>query len=319
MLSTDIAQKITDQFISLMKDGRIPWERPWVNRSNDGGPLFSSLSRNVVTKKAYNGLNAILLDSAPIELPVWGTFKQWNCVGLFINKGAKSTPTLFWSRLYVHNETKKFVSEQVFLELSETEQKKYTRILKARLDYLFNIEQVNGPKLDELKTKWSEFFGTVKAPTEKPEPFRHEEAEMIIKNWGIKVNHGGDRAYYSPVLDYIQMPVKDNFKSPLGYYETLFHEGIHASGHKSRLSREGVTNFDGFGSDRYSFEELVAEIGSAYLCAALNMEFKVENKVAYLQSWISKLDQNKDWITDASRKSLQAANWVLGWLDGENK
>jgi len=176
---------------------------------------------------------------------------------------------------------------------------------------------VNGEKLTKLKQTWTEFFSTVKGSDDVAEPFRNEAAEKITQNWGIKVKHGGDGAYYTPTLDYIQMPVKEAFKTETGYYETLFHEGVHATGHKSRLGREGIVNFDRFGSDRYSFEELVAEIGSAYVCAALNLEFKVENKVAYLQSWMSKLDQNKDWIVDASRDALKAANWIVDKLDGE--
>ena len=317
MLNQEIASKITSVFVEAMKNGRIPWERPWVNKTGDGGPLFGSLSRNVVTKKPYRGLNAIILDSAPLDVPVWGTFKQWQSIGLFVNKGAKATPTLFWSSLYLHKETKKSISESDFLLLTKEQQANYNRFLKARLDHLFNIEQVNGEKITKLKATWTEFFKNVKGSDDIVEPFRNEAAEKITQKWGIKVKHGGDGAYYAPAMDYIQMPPKAAFKSETGYYETLFHEGIHATGHKSRLGREGIVNFDRFGSDRYSFEELIAEIGSAYVCAALNLEFKVENKTAYLQSWISKLDQNHDWITDASRDALKAANWIMDKLDGE--
>lgn len=318
-----VAEKITQSFIDGLKAGRIPWKRGWKDgkRGSWDGLRFVSVSVNIQTGNHYNGLNALILDSLNLELPVWGTFNQWKNKGLSVKKGEKSMPTSFWSPI-IKDENGNLITVEQYNNLPQAQREKCTKFLKLRYDNLFHIGQVDGDKKDAIVAKWTAKFGQPKTdgqpepiPTE-PDPFHHELAEQIVSRWDVTVKHEDQsRAYYSPALDYIMMPVKTQFEDEAAYYETLFHEGVHASGHKKRLNRESLTEAGRFGDANYSFEELVAEIGSAYVCAHLNIEQDLKNKQAYINGWISKLGENPDWIIKAAGKATKAAGWVLGWLD----
>lgn len=317
-----IAQKITEAFIAGLEKGNIPWKKGWKTNGQSSGQRwggFISDSINVQTKKHYNGINALLLDSVGLDVPVWGTFNQWKAAGLSVKKGEKAMPTIFWGVIFI-DANGNFLTPQQWEALSEAAKKDCKKIFKLRYDNLFNITQVDGEKYDAILEKWTAKF---KIPvTEKPttdEPiapeFHHEISEMIVGRWDVSVkNVKQDRAYYTPTFDQITMPLKSQFDSLEAYYETLFHEGIHATGHKSRQDRfkDGNTRF---GSAEYSFEELIAEIGSAFVCAHLRIDQVLENKQAYINNWIQKLGQNPEWIIKASSPANKAAGWVLGWLD----
>lgn len=323
-----IALKITQSFIDGLKLGRIPWKREWKNGTatyNGKWSGFVSESVNVQTGKHYNGINALLLDSLGLELPVWGTYNQWKFVGCPVMAGSKGTPTIFWSVMFF-DESKKFLTLEQYNGLSKEKQAKCTKAFKLRYDTLFHIEQAtdgNG-KLDNIRAKWTAKIGKPETvdPTETIETvdsFRHNLAETIVERWGITLKHESqDRAYYAPMFDTIMMPMKEQFDSPSAYYETLFHEGGHATGHAKRLGRKSLTEYCRFGSKQYSEEELVAEITSAYVCAHLGIEQHLENKQAYINNWIAKLGENPDWIIKASSAANKAAGWILGWLDGES-
>lgn len=325
-----IAEKITQSFIDGLKAGRIPWKRGWADgkRGSWDGLRFVSVSVNVQTGKHYNGLNALILDSLGLELPVWGTFNQWKSKGLSVKKGEKSMPTSFWSPI-IKDENGNLISVDDYNALPKPKRDLCKKFLKLRYDNLFHIGQVDGDKKDAIVAKWTAKFGQPKtdgqptpAPVE-PEPFYNDLAEQIVSKWDVTLKHEDQsRAYYSPAMDYIMMPTKAQFVKKEGeaaYYETLFHEGVHASGHKKRLDRDSLTQASFFGDSNYSFEELVAEIGSAYICAHLNIEQDLRNKQAYINGWIAKLGENPDWIIKAAGKANKAAAWVLGWLDAETE
>ncbi len=319
-----VAEAITNAFINGLKAGRIPWKRGWKDGKGGtwNGTKFVSVSRNVQTNQPYNGINALILDSYGLELPVWGTFNQWKSKGVAVKKGEKATATILWLPI-IKDENGKLLTSDEYNALSKAERDQCTVFWKERYDNLFHIGQVDGEKYAALVEKWTAKFGAVKKdeqPTPAPaetEPFHHELAETIVKKWDVKVRHEEqNRAYYTPGLDYIMMPTKAQFENEGFYYETLFHEGIHASGHKKRLNRESLNEASYFGDKNYSFEELVAEIGSAFVCSHLNIEQQMDNKIAYINSWCAKLGENPDWIIKASGKATKAAGWVLGWLDG---
>jgi antirestriction protein ArdC len=322
-----VAEAITEAFIKGLQAGRIPWKRGWKNgkRSNEKWNGFESDSINVASGKHYNGINALLLDSLGLSLPVWGTYNQWKDLTVHVKSGEKGLPVVY-SDMIITDKNKKRITRAQYNELSPAEQKQCTQFFTKKYSVVFHIGQIDGDKKAKLVEKWTAKFAATKTKTDdtptpapvEPEPFFNDMAEQIVANWDVTVKHEDqNRAYYSPGLDYIMMPTKNQFEGEAMYYETLFHEGIHASGHSKRLDRKSLTEAGRFGDANYSFEELVAEIGSAYVCAHLNIEQNLENKVAYVNGWISKLGENPTWIIQASGMANKAAGWVLGWLDGE--
>ena len=171
--------------------------------------------------------------------------------------------------------------------------------------FIFNADQCDGltlPTTEETIEDIGEFN-----PIEK--------AEEIVAAYATcpKVRHGEQRAYYSPSRDFINMPQKESFKGEEQYYATLFHEMGHSTGHATRLNREGVVNFDHFGSHQYSREELVAEFVSCYLSGEAGILPNVQdNSVAYIQSWSNKLKEDKKLFISACSKATKASDYILG-------
>lgn len=315
-----VAAAITEAFINGLKAGRIPWKRGWKDGKRGGGKWskFESVSVNVISGKPYNGINALLVDSFGLDLPVWGTYNQWDSLGVHIVKGSKGIPILY-SELIIVDKNKKRITQAEFVALSKEDQKQCDKFFIKKYSVVFHIGQVDGEKKPKLVEKWTAKFKPSKPEPATPEPFFNDLAEEIVANWDVTVKHEDQsRAFYSPGLDYIMMPTKAQFDNEAAYYETLFHEGVHASGHSKRLDRKSLNEAGRFGDANYSFEELVAEIGSAYVCAHLNIEQALENKVAYINGWIAKLGENPDWIIQASGLANKAAGWVLGWLDADD-
>ena len=127
------------------------------------------------------------------------------------------------------------------------------------------------------------------------------------------IKHGMARAYYSPLEDYVGMPDRERFDSEPGYFATIFHELVHATGHKSRLKRPSITERNGFGSDPYCKEELIAELGSAFLCGhAEIVERTIDNSAAYLKGWLEQLRNDRTLIVQAAAQAQKAADFILG-------
>lgn len=350
--TAEIQKSITDAFVeSIQKTGTLPWQRPWKRAEGQRGYEWVSRSRNLKGYH-YKGINAMILDAFAPEIPVWGTFKQWKETPFFITKGEKGTITVLWLMFWVKQEPNgklKYINNiSEFLALSKEEQQKYEKRFKLSYDKVFHIGQINAgvepelpenaseeeikerekkqaereKKFEEFRQTWAKKFENKEKPAEiEPEApvFFHEKAEQIVKRWDVRVrNLEQDEAYYSPSIDMITMPLKEQFFKESEYYSVLFHEGCHASGHEKRLKRDGIVNRTYFGSKDYSFEELVAEIGTAFICSELNIEKDFENSAAYVKSWVSNLQSNPDWIIRASSQAASAADWVLGWLDSEN-
>jgi antirestriction protein ArdC len=167
---------------------------------------------------------------------------------------------------------------------------------------VFNVAQCEGltvPVVDESAEE-AEFL-----------PVDQAEAIFNAMPQRPQVNFGGNRAYYSPSLDYVQMPVKESFDSPDTYYNTLFHELAHSTGHTDRLARKGVTEASYFGSHEYSKEELVAEMAASFLSAESGIESTLENSVAYLQSWMRALKNDKTMLVRAASMAQKASDFIL--------
>lgn len=274
----DVYQMVTDRIIEQMQKGIVPWQKGWYNIMNG--------AFNRTTKKAYSLLNQLML----AHDGEYATFSQWSKLGGSIKKGEKSEMVVYWNML---------TKTSILDDGTEIEEK--IPVLKHY--NVFHISQVEGvdPLTDEDK----------KGPTGTI-----ASAEDIITKYvdkeHIKLRYEGDKAYYSPALDEIVCPPKECFFAGLEeFYSTVLHECVHSTGSKNRLDR--LTGTVHFGSESYSKEELIAEIGSAMLCQVAGVETKktFKNSVAYLQSWLEALQNDKRLIVSAAGKAEKAVKYIL--------
>lgn len=279
-MAFDIYQTVTDKIIKKMEEGNFKWVKSW------SGTFDGAFNR--ISKKSYSLLNQMLLDHDG----EYATFKQWTSLGGKIKKGEKSEMIVFWS----------------FIEKKEKDEFGNEKVVKKfpMLKYfnVFHISQVEGVEpLNKEEIKQNE---QIKSAQEIVDEYLNLEKLKLV-------NEDKNMAYYSPAMDYINVPELNQFKSSNEYYATLFHEMIHSTGHSSRLNR-GLEQNAGFGSESYSKEELIAEIGSAGLCEIANVstDDTFINSVAYLQSWIKVLKNDKKLIVSASSKAEKAIGYILG-------
>ncbi len=280
-MSRDIYQAITDRFIEQLKRGTVPWQKPWLS------------AQNVVSRKPYRGINALLLGSAPFGSPFWVSFKQALDLGGHVRKGEKSTPVIYYKFL-----EKRDAAGNLVVRSDGTE----ARVPFIRWSNVFNLDQTEGIIPPALALDQNR-----QQPCEKA-------AAMVAEAKLCPVRHVGFAALYSPDRDVIQMPAPGTFRTLEDYHHTLFHEMIHATGHGSRLDREGVTKPIKFGSERYSREELIAELGAAFLSneAGILDEVQFQNSAAYLDSWINKLEDDPRLIVSAAGQAQRGSDFVRG-------
>ncbi len=268
--------RITERIVSLLTQGTVPWHKPW--------QVTTGMPRNLVSQKPYRGINVFLLMAMNYESPHWLTLRQANLLGGQIKPGEKSCPVVFWKPMKV----------------KDKESGEDRMIPFLRLYHVFNITQCQGlkniPKADD-----SAFIQTLPAELVANMPQR-----PVIK-------HGMAMACYSPVSDVVNMPDPARFESADHYHATLFHELVHSTGHEKRLKRAGVVERNGFGSDPYGKEELIAEMGSAFLCGYAGIvERTIDSSAAYLEGWLKQLQQDKTLIVHAAAQAQKAADFILG-------
>ena len=285
-----IYQTVTDRIISNLKAGVIPWEKPWKAPHFTGGPF----PRNFRTGRPYRGINVLLLWSSEYNSPFWLTFKQAQELKGTIRKGEHGTPVIFYKQLPEH--AKKGKEENGENERLPFVYCRYT---------VFNVEQCDGLMLPQIEQ-----------PTTAPEVDDDELCESIVSGWekrpALHLSSPTEyRAYYRPSTDSVHMPARSRFVDTAHYYSTLFHELIHSTGHESRLNR---TFGNRFGDELYSKEELVAETGAAFLCAIAGIanEHTDRNTTAYIQNWISKLEEDNRLIVHAAANAQKAVDSILG-------
>lgn len=280
-MSKNVYQMVTDRIIEQLEQGCIPWHKPWTG-TKEG-------AFNRVSKRSYSLLNQMLLKHSG----EYASFKQWTDLGGHIRKGEKSEIVVFWKILPIEEE-------------KEDGTKTMKQIPLLKYINVFHISQVDGVE----PLKGSELHDI--------EPI--EEADKILTDyWNrehIKVEHvKGDKAYYSPMFDMIHLPLFEQFTDPNEYYSTAFHESIHSTMAESRCDRaeERKNKSVAFGSEEYSKEELVAEIGSATLLNLIGIETKktFKNSTAYIQSWLRALKNDTKFIISASSKAEKAVKYIL--------
>jgi antirestriction protein ArdC len=266
---------ITNQILAELERGEVPWRKPW----------HTLPPANLITKKPYRGINVFLLGFAGYGSQFWLTFNQAKQLGGNIRKGQHGAKIIFW----------KCKTRETESADGEIEERK-----SAFLRYytVFNLEQTEG--LSALLTL--------------PPAFPIESAEEIVKGMpNPPVFEQDSRAAYIPSKDTVTMPSRTAFQSQAEYYSTLFHELTHSTGHPKRLGREGIDKIQPFGSEDYSKEELVAEMGSAMLCGAAGIEqATISNSAAYLRSWINRLKADSRLVVSAARAAQEAADYIRG-------
>lgn len=289
----DIYQEITNRIVERLEAGDLPpWRQPI--KSSGGDPF----PKNLTTGKTYRGINVWLLGLTAwlegYDSNEWATFRQCRDRGGQVRKGERGTLVTFWKE---YTKEDPITREETTLPVL----KHYT---------VFNAEQIDG--IESSDTQAAEI---------DVEPFIPiEQAQAILDGYAgcPPIEHRGNRAAYLPLEDKIVIAPPTGFVSPEEYYGTLYHEGVHASGHSSRLDRGIDTDLAPFGSPDYSKEELVAEMGSAYLCAFGGISPPtIEQSAAYLAGWLSKLKQDKKLLVQAAGQAQKAADHILGVTFGE--
>jgi antirestriction protein ArdC len=274
-MKKDVYQIITDRIIKLLESGTVPWHRPW-----KGG---SETPRNFVSRKAYRGINLFLLKAAGFTSPYWLSFKQAQDLDANVKKGEKSFPVIFW---------KMFEAEE------NGEMKK---IPFLRYHSVFNVAQCEGitlPTPPEVKSVFHPIEKCEEVVARMPRP--------------PAIEHGGGRACYSPSEDKVSMPEAKVFETPHAYYGTLFHELTHSTGHVSRLNRKEVTDIIHFGSTPYSREELVAEMGAAFLSGHCEIENTIlDQSASYIDHWLEKLKHDHKLVVQAAAQAQKACDFIL--------
>lgn len=281
-MSKSVYEMVTDRIIEQLENGVIPWEKPWTGIRNG--------AFNRVSMKSYSLLNQMLLKHDG----EYATFKQWQQLGGHVRKGEKSEIVVFWKI-------------QPIEEQKEDGTKEVKQIPLLRYFNVFHISQIDG--VEPLS----------KDEMNDIEPI--EKAENILldywKRENITIEHtASNKAYYSPIQDLIHLPLFEQFKTANEYYSTAFHESVHSTMKESRCNRaeDRKGKLVAFGSEEYTKEELVAEIGSANLMNIIGIETdkSFHNSAAYIQNWLSVLKNDVKFIVSASSKAEKAVDYILG-------
>lgn len=288
----DLYADITNRIVSEIENGALPWLKPW--KSGVGATSATALPCNAVSNRAYSGVNVLILWSEAMmhgySSGRWLTFKQASAAGGHVRKGEKGTAIIFIAK--VEKKTKDAKGDD-----------KVERFPLMRTYYVFNVAQC-----DNLPANI-----TADKPL-PPAPELDSRFTTFVDSTGARVRHGGDSAHYSPALDYVAMPVIQAFNSLDSYKATFGHELVHWTGHDSRLKRD----FSGrFGSEAYAFEELVAEIGAAFLCATLGVTGELRH-ASYVGNWLKVLKSDKRAIFTAASAASKAADFLLAFSSAES-
>lgn len=280
---------INSKIVSLLEQGTVPWRKTWNATTN--------MPKNLISGKEYRGINVFMLGCMPYCSPYWLTFKQVQDRGGHVRKGEKSTPIVFWKWI-----------DRKDADDTDTEDANGWKVPLLKYYNVFNLDQVEGitapPAPEAIINRFTP----------------NQRAEQIIAGMPLKprINYGGNQPAYSPVLDYVKMPVPETFESPEEYYSTLFHELAHSTGHASRVGRKGILEPSYFGSHSYSKEELVAEMGAAFLCGHANIENRtIENSAAYIRGWLKALKNDRTLLVHAAAQAQKASDYIMNRKGGE--
>jgi antirestriction protein ArdC len=287
-LKLDLYARVTNKILADLEKGELTWLKPW-----QGGTMSSRIARPLrSTGETYQGINVLLLWTAALEqgfsASTWMTFKQAHDLGAHIKKGEKGSLVVY-ANTFTKTETN-----------AETGEEEAHSIPFMKGYTVFNVEQIDG---------LPDRFTTMPAQSPVNSNERDAALDAFFQNSGVTIREGGDLAAYSEALDLIRMPPMQAFKDSENFYATLGHEACHATKHPSRLNRDcgGVK----FGDEGYAKEELVAELGAAFLCADLGITPETrEDHAAYIASWLTALKNDKRFIFSAAAHAQRAVDYL---------
>lgn len=276
----DIFQAITDRIVAQLEAGTAPWVRPWSGEP-DPAPI------NVVTGKRYRGINNLALQidalSRGYERQRWMTYKQALSLGAHVRRGGAGSTVVFWK---INEASSEETHEQA------VDDRKVVPILRTYT--VFNVAEIDGlpsGPAPALPVVWD----------------GNERAEGLLVSSGARIESGGYEAFYRPSSDLIRLPGRQQFKSAGDYYATALHELTHWTGHEARCARQFGKRF---GDDAYAMEELVAELGAAFLCASCRVDGQLQH-ASYIDHWIKVLKSDKRAVLVAATQAQRAADYVL--------
>lgn len=296
-MSYDIHQVVTDKLVAAIEAGNLaPWHKPWSAMPSAGASVASPV--NVVSGREYHGINVLILWAASqvngYASGAWLTAHQAKELGgtLRAGEGKKYEPIVWASK-------KSYDKEKDGTPIRDRDGNETTRsVWLTKYSFVYNVASFDG-----LPAKFAN-----EGPVNLPGDERFAAIRAVVAGSNIPVHHGGNTACYSPTNDAIKMPVPQSFASPDLYYSTLAHELTHATGHDSRLARDLRNSF---GSHKYAAEELVAELGAAFMCARFGIDSEPRaDHAAYLAHWLGIMKADKKAIFVAAAKANQAAGWL---------
>lgn len=285
----DVYKRVTDILLAALEQGTRPWMQPW-NAAHAAGPVSRPLRHN---GKPYQGVNVLMLWLAAMEkgytAPIWMTYNQAKELGAHVKKDERGSLVVY-ANTFTKTETNEKTGEDEEIEIPYM--KPYT---------VFNVEQIEGLP--------AHYYARVQPP-HLSEAQRHARLDAFFAATKADIRHGGNRAFYAIEPDFIQMPPFETFHSPESYYATLAHEGTHWTRHPSRLARD--MGRKKWGDKGYAMEELVAEIGAAFLCAELGLTPDIrDDHAAYIADWLRVLEDDKTAIFTAASRAQDAADYLL--------
>ena len=329
-------QKLVDSLVERMEDASksLEWNKPWIQTGGGFG-----LPRNI-SGSPYMGMNAFLLSLHTAEngykMPIYMTHKQAKKEKVHVLPGSKSIPVFKWG-MTIRDKAGKLVSEEEFHQMSEEQQKECTVYPYLRHFNEFNIDQTNYKEKypDKYEKLLSNFVDPDRNKADTNGMYNNEALNKVIEEkdgWICPiVLDPSEGAFYSPVINSIQIPPKESyrrhegnsretFKDGQSYYSTALHEMAHSTGHESVLKRDGIVKFDGFGSPSYAKEELVAELTAAMVSSTLGFDKRItENSAAYLKGWAAALRKEPKYIISVMSDVNKASRIELEHIDKQRK
>lgn len=290
-------EQIANEFIVALQKDEIPWHQDW---HNIGTP------HNAVTGRGYHGLNSFWLSCVAMQKnysdPRWCTFNQAKAKGWKVNKGEKGTRVEFWALFDTEKKKKLTTAEVEKLRRTLTDEEFAERVKPvSNVFTVFNGDQIDG--IPELPKAERTEFSSEELITAR---------DKLLDNMCLELREGGNRAYYSPSEDYVRMPTVEQFDNTYSYMSVFLHEAAHASGAAHRLNRDLTGSF---GSESYAKEELRAEIASAFTASATGINYEqapqMENHTAYVQNWISVLQNNPNELFRAIKDATKISDYLI--------
>ena len=277
-MKADVYQIITDRILAMLDAGVNPWRKPW--RAAAYKP-----PQNLLSRRPYRGVNVILLGLSPYASPYWMSYRQTLQAGGHVKKGEKASLAVFW---------------KLFDKADSADPTKRERIPVLRYYNVFNVEQTEG--VDYPKPE---------LPTFTHDPIAEAERIAAAMPQPPAITHDDERrAFYRQETDTVNVPPLARFEKAAEYYSTLFHELTHATAHPSRLNRK-TEGPQGFGSANYGREELIAEMGSAYLCGKAGiLDETADNTAAYLDGWRALIKADRRAVVLAAAAAQKAVDYI---------